>query len=113
MNSGNPWSVIPNVILCNDAAGEVMTVGEKVKTLVVVDRVASITDREQYGRVLGRSSLAAGEGGVLADYLVFDDEKMSKLLDYLGWVGASLVPCAGVTAWTALKDVGVGKSVLI
>lgn len=113
-NGGNPWPVTPHGIPCNGAAGEVIAVGERVKTLVVGDRVAPITDTENItGRESGRSWLAADEDGVLTGYLVFDEEKVCKLPDYLGWVGASLVPCAGVTAWTALKDVGVGKSVLI
>jgi len=30
-NGGNPWPVIPNGIICNDAAGEVIAVGDKVK----------------------------------------------------------------------------------
>ncbi|CAG8093021.1 unnamed protein product [Penicillium salamii] len=34
-NGGNPWPVIPNGILCNDAAGGVIAVGEKVAALAV------------------------------------------------------------------------------
>ena len=30
-NGGNPWPVIPKGILCNDAAGEVIAVGDQVK----------------------------------------------------------------------------------
>lgn len=113
-HGGNPWPVVPNGILCNDAAGEVIAVGEKVKTLAVGDRVAPITDTENIsGREAGRSWLAADEDGVLADHLVFDEGKVCKLPTYLDWVGASIIPCAGVTAWSALKGVGIGKSILI
>lgn len=113
-NGGNPWPVIPNGILCNDAAGEVIKVAEKVKNLAVGDRVAPITDTENIsGRELGRSWLAADEDGVMADHIVFDEEKLVKLPAYLDWVSAATIPCAGVTAWSALKGMSIGQTVLI
>lgn len=113
-NGGNPWPVTPNGILCNDAAGEVIAIGERVKSFVIGDRVAPIVDTANItGRETGRSWLAADEDGVLADYIVFDEEKISKLPPHLDWIEASILPCAGVTAWSALKDIGIGKSVLI
>jgi NADPH:quinone reductase-like Zn-dependent oxidoreductase len=113
-NGGNPWPVMPHGVPCNDAAGEVIAVGDRVKTIVLGDRVAPIVDTENItGRESTRSWLAADEDGVLADYLVFSEKKLCKLPAHLDWVGASIIPCAGVTAWTALKDIGIGKSVLI
>ena len=113
-NGGNPWPVIPYGIPCNDAAGEVISIGSNVKTLRVGDRVSPIVDTENLtNREVGRSWLAADEDGVLADYLVFDERCVGKLPKYLDWIQASIIPCAGVTAWTSLKDVGFGKSVLI
>lgn len=105
---------MPHGILCNDAAGEVIAVGEAVKSLAIGDRVAPIIDTENLtGRESTRSWLAADEDGVLADYIVFDERKVSKLPAYLDWIEASIIPCAGVTAWTALKGFGIGQSVLI
>ncbi|KIW79387.1 hypothetical protein Z517_05999 [Fonsecaea pedrosoi CBS 271.37] len=113
-NGGNPWPVTPHGILCNDAAGEIIAVGEGVRKFRVGDRVAPIIDTENLtGRESARSWLAADEDGVLADYLVFSEEKLTKLPEHLDWAEASLIPCAGVTAWAALKDIGVGKSILI
>ena len=113
-NGGNPWPVIPHGIPCNDAAGEIVAIGERVKILSVGDRVAPITDTENItGKESTRSWLAADEDGVLADYLVFDEEKLCKLPAYLDWIEASIIPCAGVTAWAALEGFGIGKSVLI
>lgn len=113
-NGGNPWPVLPNGIPCNDAAGEVVAVGERVKTLAVGDKVAPITDTEYIsGRELGRSWLAADEDGVMADYVVFDEEKLCKLPAYLDWISAATIPCAGVTAWAALRGMSIGQSVLI
>ena len=113
-NGGNPWPVTPHGVPCNDAAGEVIAIGDKVKRVAVGDRVAPIVDTENItGRESKRSWLAADEDGVLADYLIFDEEKLCELPNHLDWVEASTVPCAGLTAWAALKDVGIGKSVLI
>lgn len=113
-NGGNPWPVTSHGIPCNDAAGEIVAIGESVKTLTVGDRVAPIVDTENItGREPARSWLAADEDGVLADYLVFDERVLCKLPTYLDWIQASIVPCAGVTAWASLKDVYIGQSVLI
>lgn len=113
-NGGNPWPVIPHGILCNDAAGEIVATGSGTIHLNVGDRVAPIIDTENLtGRENGRSWLAADEDGVLAEYLVFDERKVAKLPSYLSWEEACLIPCAGVTAWSALKGVGFGGSVLI
>ncbi|KAG8629434.1 hypothetical protein KVT40_003299 [Elsinoe batatas] len=92
----NPWPVIPNVILGNDAAGSVIAVGEKVSLLKVGDRVAPVNDTGNLtGREKGRSWLGADEDGVLADYVLFDERVVSKLPEGLGWREASVVPCAG------------------
>lgn len=113
-NGGNPWPVTSHGVPCNDAAGEVIAAGDKVRSLKVGDRVAPITDTENLtGREPGRSWLAADEDGVLADHAVFDEWKVCKLPGYLDWVSASIIPCAGTTAWSALKGTGIGNSVLI
>jgi NADPH:quinone reductase-like Zn-dependent oxidoreductase len=106
--------VIPNGIICNDAAGEIIAVGDKVKRLRIGDRVAPTIDTEYIThRSTGRSWLAANEDGVLATYIVYDEEVLGRLPTYLPWESACLIPCAGVTAWAALRGVGIGKSVLI
>ncbi|KAJ5513203.1 Polyketide synthase enoylreductase [Penicillium fimorum] len=113
-NGGNPWPVVPNGILGNDAAGEVLAVGDKVKTLAVGDRAGPITDTENIsGREVKRSWLAADEDGVMADHIIFDEDALCRLPDYLDWVEAALIPCAGVTAWSALKGMRIGQTVLI
>lgn len=113
-NGGNPWPVLPHGILGNDAAGEVIAVGDKVKTLKVGDRVAPVIDTELIsGRETGRSWLAADEDGVMADHITFDETILVKLPEHLDWIAASTIPCAGTTAWSAIKGASPGKTVLI
>ena len=113
-NGGNPWPVIPNGIICNDAAGEVISIGDNVRNFQVGDRVSPIVDSEYItDRSTGRSWLAANEDGVLANYISCDEAVLSKIPRYLSWECACLIPCAGVTAWSAMNGVGIGKSILI
>lgn len=113
-HGGNPWPVIPHGVLGNDAAGEVIAVGPKVKGLAVGDRVAPVTDTELItGRESTRSWLAADEDGVMADHVVFDEGLLVKIPAHLDFVRAATIPCAGTTAWSAVKGVGPGKTILI
>ncbi|KAJ5247304.1 NAD(P)-binding protein, partial [Penicillium chermesinum] len=113
-NGGNPWPVIPNGIPGNDAAGEIIAVGDRVSLVGIGDRVAPITDSEFVtARSTGRSWLAANEDGTLATHLVFDEKLVTKLPAHLNWIQASIIPCAGTTAWSAIKGATVGQTVLI
>lgn len=113
-HGGNPWPVLPHGILGNDAAGEVIAAGDKVKTLRLGDRVAPVTDTELItGRESTRSWLAADEDGVMADHVVFDESLLVKLPDHLDFIQAATIPCAGTTAWSAIKGASPGKTVLI
>ena len=88
--------------------------GDKVRNLKPGNRVAPIIDTEYISaRSTGRSWLAADEDGVLATHIIFDESVVGRLPDHLDWKNACLIPCAGVTAWAALRDVGIGKCILI
>jgi NADPH:quinone reductase-like Zn-dependent oxidoreductase len=66
--------------LCNEAAGEIIAVGEKVKALAIGDMVGPIIDTEYIsGREVGQSWLAADEDGVMTDHIVFDEAVLCKL----------------------------------
>lgn len=113
-NGGNPWPVTQNGVPGNDAAGEIIAVGDSVSLLSIGDRVAPITDSEFVtARSTGRSWLAANEDGTLATHFIFDERKLTKLPAHLDWVQASIIPCAGTTAWSALKGTTFGQTVLI
>ncbi|CAI7637351.1 unnamed protein product [Penicillium bialowiezense] len=109
-----PRPAPPNGMVSGEAAGEVIAVGDKVKTLVVGRKVAPIANTANIsGREVHQSWLAANEDGVMADYLVFDESVICVLPDYLDWAEASLVPVVGLTAWSALKGMSMGQTVLI
>ncbi|KAF4980381.1 hypothetical protein FZEAL_3611 [Fusarium zealandicum] len=113
-NGGNPWPVTPNGVPGNDAAGEIISVGDQVSLVSVGDRVAPITDSEFVNaRSTGRSWLAANEDGNLATHFVFDEKLVTKLPVHLDWVQAAIIPCAGTTAWSAIKGATIGQTVLI
>jgi NADPH:quinone reductase-like Zn-dependent oxidoreductase len=92
----------------------VVSVGGRVSKFKPGDRVAPINDTANItGREPGRSWLAADEDGVLADYIVFDEEVLTRLPSHLDWIECCTIPCAGTTAWSALKGIGMGGTVLI
>lgn len=116
MHGGNPWPVIPHTIPCSDAAGEVISIGPDVTRFKVGDRVNTLIDQACItGRENDRCWLVADAEGVLADYAVFDEQTLVKIPDHLSWQEASLIPVAGLTAWSALGvgEIGIGKTVLI
>ena len=49
----------------------------------------------------------------MADHIIFDEDVLCKFPDYLDSVEAAMIPCAGVTAWSALKGMSIGQTVLI
>jgi NADPH:quinone reductase-like Zn-dependent oxidoreductase len=53
-----------------------------------------------------RSALGGGIDGVGADLVVFHEEGLIRVPDYLSWEEAAALPCAAVTAWHALISEG-------
>jgi threonine dehydrogenase-like Zn-dependent dehydrogenase len=54
--------------------------------------------------------------GVLANYVVFSEERVVRVPAHLSWAEATCLPCAGLTAWNALAYGGslvAGSTVLI
>ncbi|KAL6874619.1 hypothetical protein HDV57DRAFT_511064 [Trichoderma longibrachiatum] len=99
-----PWPVPSNIIMGADVAGEVAWVGEKVAKFTVGDRVAAIHNLDN---ITGREATARAPGqgvdGTLATYVVFSEVELVKFPDNLTWAEASILPCSGVTAWSALN----------
>lgn len=60
-----------------------------------------------------RCWLAADTDGVLATHIVFPEHVLVPIPAHLSDAEASILPCAGVTAWTSLKGLKKGDVVLI
>lgn len=94
----------------SDAAGEVVAVGEGVTRWKAGDRVASAFLQNHPGGRLTLpgllSSLGAGGPGVFADYVVLAESGLVEVPQGWSFEEAACLPCAGVTAWSALRTLG-------
>ncbi len=103
-----------------DGAGEIDAVGSGVKDWKVEDRVVELYFKDwltgpphaNMGRGLG----AGDEDGMLAEYVVLPAARLAHAPDGLNYAEASTLPCAAVTAWSALygaNPIGRQSSVLV
>lgn len=95
-------------IPCSDASATVISVGSSVTDFVAGDHVSPTfrwTTPDGMMRGLGGNF-----DGVLRDYAIFESEALVKNSGYLTHEEASLIPCAGVTAWTSLAQEGWEKA---
>ena len=114
----NPRLPLPRVI-CSDGAGEVARVGPAVKRIKVGDRVAGAFMQGWTDGALteakSRTALGGDLDGMLAEYVVLNEEGVVPIPSHLTFEEAATLPCAGVTAWHALIAGGVkaGDTVLL
>lgn len=100
----------PGRVPLSDGAGEVAAVGEDVTHWKVGDRVAGTFFRDWQGGRFSmdyhQAALGGSVDGVLREQAVFPQHGLVRLpVDYSYEEGATL-PCAGLTAWTALMTRG-------
>jgi hypothetical protein len=111
---------IPRIPL-SDGVGIVTATGEGVSRVKVGDRVAPIFYPQWLeGRVaaekMSRSLGGAAADGVLAEYTLVDQASLVHVPSHLTDEQAATLPCAGVTAWSALRSFGAirpGDSVVV
>jgi NADPH:quinone reductase-like Zn-dependent oxidoreductase len=115
----NPKQKLP-LIPCSDGAGEVVEVGEGVTRVQPGDRVCGTFAQKWISgeptRERLRSTLGGPLDGTLAELAVFDEEGVVKVPTHLSDEEASTLPCAAVTAWSALVTEGgltAGDTVLV
>ena len=104
----------------SDGAGDVVAVGEGVTTWRVGDRVVSTFFQEfASGRPTlpaVMSALGAGGPGVFAEHVILAASGLTRIPDGWSYEQAACLPCAGVTAWSALQTLGrlqAGDHVLV
>jgi NADPH:quinone reductase-like Zn-dependent oxidoreductase len=107
------------LVPCSDAAAEVVEVGEGVDDYRPGDRVIGAFHPRWFGGPLpataNTESYGNGQDGWLAEYKVISRESVVKVPTALTDEQAATLPCAGVTAWSALggkSPIRAGQTVL-
>ncbi len=108
----NPRQSLP-LIPASDGVGEVAALGAGVERVKVGDRVCPIFAQ---GWLAGgprkeriRRTLGGPLDGTLAEYMVVDAESVVQAPGHMSDEQAACLPCAGVTAWSALVTTGSVK----
>ncbi len=109
-----------SVIPLSDGAGEVIAAGSAATRFRVGERVAGTFFRNWIDGGPPRAPLVAlgapPVDGVLAEYAVFAEQDAVAVPAHLSIEAAATLPCAAVTAWRALVDLGrvaPGETVLL
>jgi len=109
----NPKMLLPRVP-CSDGSGEVVSVGDGVGRVKVGDRVCGVFMQRWMDGVLtaekSKGALGGDVDGMLAEYVVLNQEGVVRFPEHLSFEEAATLPCAGVTAWNALHHAGDPKS---
>jgi NADPH:quinone reductase-like Zn-dependent oxidoreductase len=121
VNGVGRWKPPLGRVPLSDGVGVVVATGNGVSRVKVGDRVAPIfypkwlegrVASEKMGQALG----GAAADGVLAEYTLFDESGLVHVPAHLTDEEAATLPCAGVTAWSALLCFGKikrGDSVVV
>lgn len=115
----NPRQPLP-LVPCSDGVGVVDALGLGVQGVAVGDRVAGLfAQRWWAGPPTAdalRSTLGGPRDGMLAEAVVLDAQGVVPVPEHLDDVEASTLPCAALTAWSALVTLGrvrAGDTVLV
>lgn len=114
LNGQLPFPSKSKVIPLSDAAGEIIEIGEDVTRFSVGDKVVNSFYSHWFGGPLRvqPTQYATSVDGWLATYKVISAEALSRMPDHLSFEEAATLPCAGVTAWSALAGINAGDTVL-
>jgi NADPH:quinone reductase-like Zn-dependent oxidoreductase len=113
-------AVRDNLVPLSDGAGEVVEVGSGVTRVKVGDKVAgNFFQRWPGGEPppdVQASALGGGTDGMLAEYVVLEEEGVVKIPAHLSLEEGATLPCAGVTVWHAMMEhakLVAGQTVLL
>ena len=115
-----PRKCVPGLIPTSDAAGEIVALGEGVTSFKVGDRVIGAFHPRWFGgdmpSTIASDSYGAEADGWLCELKALSQEAVVRLPDALSFEEGCTLPCAGLTAWTALTGpvpIRAGHSVLV
>jgi NADPH:quinone reductase-like Zn-dependent oxidoreductase len=104
----------------SDGAGEVVKVGDGVTGFKSGDRVVATFFQNWEGGGITAPVMASAMGGaidgILAEYAVLEEGGLLPIPDHMSFEEAATLPCAGLTAWNALIEIGnlkAGETVLL
>ncbi|MCE9500946.1 MAG: NAD(P)-dependent alcohol dehydrogenase [Leptospira sp.] len=115
----NPRYKLP-LIPGSDGAGEIVEIGTGVSNFKVGDRVigvfapkwkSGIPDFDQL-----RTTLGGPLDGTMTEYRIFSEDGVVLMPDHLSYEEASTLPCAALTAWSALaveSKINPGDNVVV
>jgi NADPH:quinone reductase-like Zn-dependent oxidoreductase len=110
----------PDLVPLSDGAGEVIEIGPGVTRVKAGDRVAGCFFQRWFGGPPAAdthvSALGGGLDGMLAQYVVLEQDGVVALPAHLTFEEAATLPCAAVTAWHALAEharIVAGEIVLV
>lgn len=110
----------PDLVPLSDGAGEVVAVGPGVARLKVGDRVAGCFMQKWIGGAIDAVAMASAMGGaidgMLTELAVLEEDGAVVLPKGLSFEEGATLPCAALTAWNALVEIGqikAGDTVLV
>lgn len=100
----------PDLVPLSDGAGEVVAVGQGVRRWKPGDRVAGCFMQRWHGgepdAEAFNSAMGGAIDGMLTELALLEDGGLVRLPDHLSYEEGATLPCAGLTAWHALVEVG-------
>ena len=113
----NGWFPVPvpqGRVPLSDGAGEIEAIGAGVSRFKVGDRVVNSFFPNWFGGTFNvmPEQYVIEHDGWLTEYKVLGAEALVSLPEYLSLEAGATLPCAGVTAWSALAGVTAGDTVL-
>jgi NADPH:quinone reductase-like Zn-dependent oxidoreductase len=109
-----PAPVPPGRVPLSDAAGDVVAVGAGVTRFKAGDRVINSFFPNWFGGSFNAmpEAYVVDRDGWLTEYKVISAEALVSMPEHLTFEEAATLPCAAVTAWSALSGVKAGETVL-
>jgi NADPH:quinone reductase-like Zn-dependent oxidoreductase len=105
-NSKQPLPLIP----VSDGVGEIVAVGNQVRRVAIGDRVNPTFGQGWISGLVSNEfrhiTLGGPLDGTLSEYMVLDADGVVKVPDTLTDGEAATLPCAALTAWSALIEQG-------